>query len=82
MFWSFAFVFISCEFGERLSTAFSNINDVLIQFEWHSFPIEIMQMLPTIICNAQIPVIVGGIGNLVCTRWMFIKVSTIILYSK
>lgn len=77
MFWSFALVFIFCEFGERVSTGYTEISDAINQFEWYLFPIGITRTLPIIMCYAQRPVVVKGIGNIACVRLMFKKVSGI-----
>lgn len=77
MFWSFALVFIFCELGERVSTGFTEISDVINQFEWYLFPIGIRQTLPIVICYVQKPVVIHGIGNIACVRLMFEKVSVI-----
>lgn len=77
MFWSFALIFIYCEFGERVSTGFSELNDAINQFNWYTFPIEIQRDLPIVMIFAQEPVVVSGFGNIACVRLTFKSVSAI-----
>lgn len=72
-FWSFAFIFFFCEFGERLSNGFRELNDMCYQLDLYLFPIEIRPMLPTILVVAQQPVLPQ-------TRDVFKQVSSILVY--
>lgn len=76
LFWSFAFTFTFCEFGQRVNNAFSEIDDAVGQFEWYSFPIENQRMLPTIIIIAQKPVVIECFGEIQCLRCVFKKVCS------
>lgn len=70
-------VFFTCEIGQRFSSGFDNINDVIDQFDWYSFPVEIKKMLPIIIQMAQQQVAIECFGSIMCLRDTFKKVSAI-----
>lgn len=72
---AFATVFIACELGQRMTDAFDEIDSTICQFEWYLFPIEIKQILPTIIAIAREPVEVECFGSIACTREVFKNVS-------
>lgn len=75
MCWSFSLVFISSEMGQRLSNAFSEISDIIEQFEWYSFSLEMQKRLPIIIMNAQEIVAIQCFGSIASDRETFKKVS-------
>lgn len=77
MFWSFAFIFFFCEFGERVSNGFSELNDRFNQLDWYLFSIGIQRLLPTIMVVTQQRVVLRTFGNITCTRDMFKEVSPI-----
>lgn len=74
---AFGLVFIVCEIGERISTAFNEIDDVIDQFKWYLLPAEVQRMLPTIILNVQQKVALKCFGSISCQREAFRKVSSI-----
>lgn len=74
---SFLFIFIICEFGERVSGTFNGINDALDQFDWYLLSIEAQKMLPTIINFAQQPTIFEITGDISTTREFFKKANQI-----
>lgn len=61
-------VFVACELGHKMSESFEEIDCSITQFDWYLFPIEIKQVLPTIIANAQQPVLIECFGSITCTR--------------
>lgn len=71
----FCLVFVACELGQRIADAFDGIDLTIQQFDWYSFPIEMKQMLPIIILNAQQPVSVACFGSIICTRDVFKNVG-------
>lgn len=75
---SIFFIFILCEFGERVAGAFNGINNVLDQFDFYLFSIETQKMLLTIISLSQEPAVVFHASeNISATRKFFKKVSQI-----
>lgn len=68
MVWSFVLIFGVCEFGERLSFKFEEINDRYDQFAWYRFPSNIQCMLPVLIMVAQKPVRLCVFGKISCGR--------------
>lgn len=75
IFWSFALIVIYCEFGERLSAAFDDLNDVTCQLQWYKFPVEIRRTLRIAIGGVQQPVDIRGFGNISCGRKQCKKVG-------
>ena len=72
----FGELFITCELCQRLTNEFEEINDAVDKLIWYQFPIEIQQMLPTLLTNVQRPVYIECFGNISCCRAVFIKVSS------
>lgn len=78
MFWSFASVFGICEFGERLSGTFAEINDVYVQFaDWRLFPYKSRRMLTQVMMVAQKPIELRVFGSISCGRITFKDVNKI-----
>lgn len=75
MFWSFFVIFGICEFGERLSGTFAEINDVYDQFVWYLFPNRAQHMLPILLIVAERPVEVRVFGSNACGRITFKNVG-------
>lgn len=75
--YAFGFVCTGCEIVEKLSGLFNRIGDVINQFSWYLLPIEIKQMLPTIILTTQCPVVLKCFGSISCLRDAFKKVNLI-----
>lgn len=72
---SLALVFIACELGQRIADVFSEIGFRIDQSNWYLFSIEIKQMLPMIIANAQQPVTLECFGSISCIRDVFKNVG-------
>lgn len=68
-------VFIICELGQRMNNDFHEIHNTIDRLDWYLFPIKIQRMLPTIIANAQQPILLECFGSITCTRETFKKVS-------
>lgn len=66
--WSFALVYISCEFGHRLSTAFIEIDHEIGQIHWYKLPQKIWKMLPLAMAAAQKPIYLRVFGSIACAR--------------
>lgn len=71
MFWSFAQIFLFCEFGERLIDRFAEIDNEMFGWNWYKFPIGVQKILPLIMKGTQKPVKVEGFGNIQCARETF-----------
>lgn len=82
LFWAVAFVFICCEFGERVTDAFIRINDAIDQLNWYLFPTTLWKILPTIIIAVQDSVGLQCVGSISCSRSVFKKVSFILKHRK
>lgn len=73
--YAFGLVYTICEIGEKFYDSFKKINDVINHFKWYLLPVNIQQMLPTIILIAQRPVVFKCFGSISCLREAFKKVS-------
>lgn len=74
-FYSFCFVFITCELGEQLTIAFDELEFVMEQLDWYLFPIEIQRLLPIILISAQQSVTIQCFGSFATNRDTFKKVE-------
>lgn len=68
-------VFTICELSQRLTNGYSDVNDMIVQFEWYLFPYEIRRILPVILNAVQQPVEFECFGSVACSRESFRKVS-------
>lgn len=66
--WLSTFLFVFCEFGERVSEAFEESYDVIGQLDWYAFPMNLQKMLHIIIISVQEPVTLKSFGNIPCAR--------------
>lgn len=73
-FYAFGIVIIICELGQRLTNAFEEIGDVIDEFEWNLFSLEIQKILPTILMVVQQPVELRYFGSTSGLRETFKKV--------
>lgn len=77
--YAFGSTFIACDLSQRIERAFEECNDVINQFKWYWFPIEIQRLLPLIMIAAQQPIEIKTFGSVACDRDTFKRVSTGIL---
>lgn len=74
LFWSILQIMLLCDFGERLTGRFDEIDMALCECDWYTFPIGIQKMLPMLLISTQNPVVLQGFFNVSCTRESFKKV--------
>lgn len=74
----FGSVFLACEVGQRFSNLFEDINDQLDRLNWYLFPLNVQQLLPTILINAQEEVVFGYFGIITASRVQCQKVNEIV----
>lgn len=74
--YAFGVLFTACELGQRLNFAFDECNEMIGEFEWYKFPIEIQRMLPMLMCLAQQPVEIQTFGSVALKREAFKYVSS------
>lgn len=67
-----------CGLCQRISNAFEEINDVIVQSDWYLYPIEINRMLPTILIVTQHPVGLKCFGSIACNRETFKEVRSFV----
>lgn len=71
---SFGFVSITCELGERFTGAFDNISDLVDQFKWYQFPVDVQAVFPLFLIHMQQPVKLKCFGSIFCDREALKKV--------
>lgn len=74
-------IFLFCYFGDLLTAKFETISEMFYQCNWYLMMLDIQKLMPTILCVAQEPVYLSGIGNISCTRVVFKRVIAFIWYS-
>lgn len=79
--YAFGIMFVACEFGQRLSNAFEEIDDSIEEFDWNLFSHEIQRLLPTILIVTQKPVVFECFGSISALRDTFKKVCIETSYS-
>lgn len=77
IFWSIACIFLFCEFGNMVTIEFEDLNEIIGQLNWYSYPNDVQRMMPIIMIVAQESVIIHGYGNIACVRESFVKVGLI-----
>lgn len=71
-------MFIYCEFGERVTSEFNELDDMIGQLNWYLCPLEIQRILPFVIKNTQKPIVIQAFRQFFCTREEFKAVSSVI----
>lgn len=67
-FCAFGSVSVSCELGERFASAFEGVSDLIDQFEWYQFPLEVQKLLPTLLIHTQQRIALKCFGSISCDR--------------
>lgn len=65
----------ACEFAQRICDAFEEIDDLVGQFCWYTFPDEVLRIYPAAIAFVQQPVYIESFGQIPCNRDSFKVVS-------
>lgn len=71
---TFEAIALYCEFGERVTNRFDDIDNAITDLDWHFMSHKIQKVLPIVLMATQEPVIVIGFGNISFTRETFKKV--------
>lgn len=75
--YAFGLVFTVCELCQNVSDIFNEIDVVINEFDWLSFPIEIQRLLPIVIITEQQPIDFKFFGSITSSRESFKQVSSI-----
>lgn len=78
--WIFAQFFLCCEFGERLTAEYDEIDNKISDSKWYRFPHDIQKLLPTLFIGTQQPVVLSGFGNFEWTRDSFKSVRVFLYF--
>lgn len=65
---------MACDVGQHVTIVYDECNDIIDQFKWYSFPVEIQRLLPLIIAGAQQPIEITAFGSTTCIRETFKRV--------
>lgn len=69
--YAFGMMMIVCELGQGINSTFDECIDIIDQFEWYSFPIDIQRMLPLFLNFAKEPIEIKCFGTVTCDRETF-----------
>lgn len=70
-------IFICCEFGQRFSNAYDELNDAVNRMDWYLIPIDLHRILLIVMINTQKPLDVNFFGSISCSREQFKRVSVL-----
>lgn len=76
LFWTFAFVFATCECGHQVQDACEAINYEIVQLNWLRFSLDLKRILLIFIIDLQQPARMKVFGSFSCGRMEFKKVTT------
>lgn len=71
MFWSYVYVFLYGEIGERVSIGFSEIGIAIDELDWYLVPVEMWKMLLPLKLIAHKSFGFCGFGRASCAREIF-----------
>lgn len=85
-FFAFGALLLVCDLIERLSNAFMDISDMVHQYDWYAFPVQMQQILLTIFIHINEPVTFKCFGSTTCSRSTFesvrfMKLNYFVLFS-
>lgn len=76
IFFSYLTIFFFCETAQQITEQYDEIESVFCQCNWYSYPIEVQQIIPTIMMATQKEIAIRGFGNLIFNRASFYQVFT------
>lgn len=84
LFCTLALLLFTCELAGGASNRFDAINNLIDQFDWYLFPLQMKKLLPTIMMNSQQIFGFKYFGSFLCNRETFrrVNVTRIILMAK
>lgn len=74
-FCAIALVGVVCEVGQQFSNSFTELEVLIGQIHWYTYPYKVQRMLPMIIVNAQQPIAIKCFGSVYCERATFKQVG-------
>lgn len=75
MFWALFSEFLICDLCGKMSNELDKVAEIIGEFDWYMFPIELQQQLPTVIINAHQSHGFVCFGSTLCNRETFKKVD-------
>lgn len=68
-------LYLICNYGHQVSARCRHIKNELYQLDWYAMPLDLQQMLPTMLILTQKQFYLRGLGRTHCTRSLFKKVK-------
>ena len=75
VFWTFALVFATCEFGQMVTQSFIEVDYSIVQLNWYLFPQEVQKILPILMASVQKPIQFSVFGSIKSGRETFKNVN-------
>lgn len=72
--------FLICNYGEKVSTAFDNLNETVYGMKWHMCPNDLQKYLVMMLASLQQPVVMKGVFSLDSSRSTFKRVSFALIF--
>lgn len=66
--YGFGLVFVVSELCQQVCNGFEEMNEVMDQFHWSSYPVKVQRMLPLVINYTQQPIEFKVFGSIACCR--------------
>lgn len=79
--WSYLVLLLYCEFGERVTNEFVELDNEVCQLEWYLLPISVQRFIPFIMNTTQQPIILRGFQSCSCARESFKNVCLTLIQS-
>lgn len=68
---------VEFKFEQRFSDSMLEMDNTIVQYDWHLFPYKVRRILPMVMQNTQKPIIIKCFGNVLCARIQMQKVGVI-----
>lgn len=75
--WTFMYMFLGSELGQRVTVAFEQFDDRLNLCKWYLLPIDIERLYLMFLFDTQHSVYIQCYGGILCARETFKKVVSI-----
>lgn len=72
--WMFAFIFLICEFGERVIKQFEMFEEEFDRCNWYTLPSKLQRIYLMFLLDTHKPKTIQSYGRIVCSRETYKKV--------
>lgn len=73
--YAFGILFTSCELGQRIGFSYDECREIVDQFDWYLFPVEIQRIWPMLLNFTHQSFQLKCFGSIECNRDTFKSVS-------